>query len=179
MKLIVPLIGFALLLVAPAAQPAGFAYHVDIKCELKRLQVNREVTGNTETAEESWVYHVSITNHSGPSPALRVEYREYSTHEKFGSLKGAHDAKPVTGEKTFDILENNAQVSFDTDPVKITKARLKADWEYGNGAKRSTQDSVKGIWLRAYSGPELIDEATQPSALKSQEKWEGDDTAER
>ncbi len=56
--------------------------------------------------------------------------------------------------------------------MTLKKARLKADWFYSNGAKSKAKDAVSGIWVRVYSGSELINESAQPASLKTQEKWE-------
>ncbi len=57
--------------------------------------------------------------------------------------------------------------------MTLKKARLKADWYYSNGARGKAKDELSGIWVRVYSGNELIYELAQPSSLKTQEKWEG------
>lgn len=173
MKLLVPLTALTLLLFLPTAWPAAPSYHVEIKCELKRLDVKRNASESTEKTEESWAYRVTISNHSFKAiPDLRVEYLVFTSRQRFGSTDGAKETKPTSGDKTLGTLENNAQTSFDTEPLILKKARLKADWVYTNGAKKTAQDAVTGIWVRAYSGAEMIAEFAQPSALKTQAKWE-------
>lgn len=163
-----------LLALALPARTAGSSYHVEIKTELKRLDVKRSTSESTETAEEQWGYVVTITNHSFKDiPDLRVEYLEFSKHERFGSKSGAAKDERTSGSKSLGSLQNNGKTSFETDPVTLKKARLKADWYYANGAKGKAKDEMSGIWVRVFSGSEMIDEYAQPSALKSQEKWEG------
>ena len=55
----------------------------------------------------------------------------------------------------------------------MKKARLKADWYFNNGAKGKAKDELSGIWVRVYSGSELINEFAQPTSLKTKEEWEG------
>ena len=69
-------------------------------------------------------------------------------------------------------MQNNGKTTFETDPVTLKKARLKADWYYANGAKGKAKDEISGVWVRVFSGSEMIDEYANPSSLKSQEKWE-------
>lgn len=162
-----------MLLLAPAAQTLGPAYHVEVKCNQKRFDVKRSGDESTESAEESWGYAVTIRNTSFKDiPDLQVDYVVFSKHEKFGSKSGDVHSERATGKKSLGTLQNNGTASFDTDPVTIKKARLKADWFYANGAKSAAKDQVSGIWVRVYSGSELITEFAQPTTLKTQEKWE-------
>ncbi len=162
---------FSLALSARTAMPT---YRVEVKTELKRLEVKRSASQSTETAEEEWGYVVTITNHSFKEiPDLRVEYVEFSKHERFGSKSGEAKDQRTSGSKALGNLQNNGKTSFETEPVMLKKARLKADWYYSNGAKKKAKDEMSGIWVRVFSGSEMIEEYANPSSLKSQEKWEG------
>ena len=166
------LLGLSLVLLATSAQSLNSPYHVDVKCELKRLDVKRSASQSTETAEEKWAYTVEITNHSFKEiPDLRADYIIFSKHEKFGSLE-KQKAERLKGSKSLGAVPNNGRTSFETDAVSLKKARLKADWYYSSGAKNTAKDGVAGVWVRLYSGNDLIDEYTQPSSLRTQEKWE-------
>lgn len=168
-----PILGLALVLFATSAQCLNSPYHVDVKCELKRLEVKRSASESTEKAEEKWGYAIEISNHSFKEiPDLRAEYIIFTKHEKFGSLEKVK-AERLKGSKSLGAVPNTGKVSFETDAVGLKKARLKADWYYSSGAKNTAKDGVSGIWLRIYSGNDLIDEVVQPSSLKAQEKWEG------
>ena len=145
---------------------------MEVKCELKRLDVKRTASQSTEIAEEKWAYTVEITNHSFKDiPDLRADYLIFSKHEKFGSLEQGKGER-LKGSKALGTVPNNGKTSFETEAVSLKKARLKADWYYSSGAKNTAKDGVAGIWVRIYSGNDLIDEFAQPSSLKSQEKWE-------
>ncbi|MEO6969909.1 MAG: hypothetical protein ABI217_03320 [Chthoniobacterales bacterium] len=102
-----------------------------------------------------------------------MEYLVFSKHEKFGSVKGEIVPKRASGNKALGALANNGTAPFETDPVTLKQSRLKGGWTYNSGAKRHAKDELTGLWLRIYSGNELIDEFAQPASLKTQEKWEG------
>ena len=174
MKHLFPLTGISLLLFAATALPAASTYQVEVKCEPKRFDVKRDVSQSTEIAEESWGYQVTIASHSFQEiPDLRVEYRIFSKHQRFGSKSAEPKPERTSGSKTLGRLQSNGKTSFETDSVTLKKARLKADWYYSNGAKGKAKDELSGIWVRVYAGDELIQEYAQPMALKTQEKWEG------
>ena len=171
---IITLASLILLSLALPARTATSSYRVEIRTELKRLDVKRSTSESTETAEEQWGYVVTVTNHSFKDiPDLRVDYVEFSRHEHFGSKSGAAKDERTSGSKALGNLQNNGKTSFETDPVTLKKARLKADWYYANGAKGKAKDEMSGVWVRVFSGSEMIDEYAQPSSLKTQEKWEG------
>jgi hypothetical protein len=173
MKILFPLTSVGLLLFALSTLSAAPTFEVEVKCEPRRAEVKRTVSTSTEEAAESWDYFVTITSHSFKEiPNLRVDYVVFSKHERFGS-KSEAKAKRTSGSKTLGSLAGNGKTSFETAQVTLKKARLKGTWYYSNGAKRKAQDELSGIWLRVYSGSELIHEFAQPSSLKTQEKWEG------
>ncbi len=162
-----------LLLVVPTLLAAP-GYQVEVKFEQKRFDVKRAASQSTEISEESWGYVVTVSNHSFKEiPDLRVDYVVFSKHQRFGSAVAEPKAERTTGSKALGNLQNTGKTSFETEAVTLKKARLKADWYYSNGAKGKAKDELSGIWVRVYSGSELINEFSQPPSLKSQEKWEG------
>lgn len=172
MKILFPLTSAGLLLLARPIITAAPTFQVEVKCEPKRAEVKRSASTSTEEAAENWVYLVTITSHSFKEiPGLRVDYVVFSKHERFGSKSEAKAAR-TTGSKTLGNLASNGKTTFETEQVTLKKARLKADWYYANGAKGKAKDELSGIWVRVYSGDELINEFA-PSSLKTQEKWEG------
>lgn len=172
MKSPFPIGTLALVLFAASAQSLSSPYHVEVKCELKRLEVKRTASESTETAEEKRGYAVEISNHSFKEiPDLHAEYIIFSKHEQFGSLDQAK-LERQQGSKALGAVPNAGKVKFETDAVSLKKARLKADWYYRSGAKNTARDGIVGLWVRVYSGNDLFEESVQPSSLKSQEKWE-------
>ena len=168
----IPLTRFAVFLFAASALSAAPDYHVDVKCEQKRFDVKRSASQSTESAEESWGYVVTIANHSFKDiPDLRVEYVVFSKHQRFGSKSDEPKPERRSESKALGNLPNNGKTNFETGQVTLKKARLKADWYYSNGAKGKAKDELSGLWLRIYSGNDLIDEFAQPAALKTEEKW--------
>ncbi len=173
MKLLVPLTSLAVLLLAPTLVAVP-SYQVEVKFEQKRLDVKRTASSSTEISEENWGYVVTIGNHSFKEiPDLRVEYVLFSKHQRFGSAVDEPKPQRTSGSKSLGNLQNTGKVSFETDAVTLKKARLKADWYYTNGAKGKAKDELDGIWVRVYSGNDLINEFSRPPSLKSHEKWEG------
>ena len=125
---ILALSALILLSLALPARTASSNYRVEIKTELKRLDVKRNTSESTETAEEQWGYVVTVTNHSFKDiPDLGVDYIVFSKHERFGS-KIEPKPERKSGSKTFGNLTNNGKTSFETEPVTLKKTLLQADW---------------------------------------------------
>lgn len=172
MKILFPISVVGLLLLASPGFSAA-PPQVEVKCEPKRTEVKRNASTSTEETAESWIYLITVTSHAFQEiPDVRVEYIVFTAHERFGSKS---EAKPerAPGSKTLGSLARNGKTSFETEPVTLKKARLKADWYYTSGAKKNAKDELRGVLVRVYSGEELIGEFAQPSSLKTQEKWEG------
>jgi hypothetical protein len=166
-------VSLALLLAAGTARTALPNDAVEVKSELKRVDVKRNASLSTESSEEAWTYAITVTNHSfHPIPDLRVDYVEFSRHEVFGSKARDVKSQRKRESKAFGTFENNGELSFETEPVTLKKARLKADWYYSNGAKAVARDAMTGVWVRVFSGNEMIGEYAQPSSLKTDEKWD-------
>ena len=168
-----PHLALLLFILALPSQAAASACQVEVKCEQKRFEVKRSTSDSTETAEEHWGYLVTITNHSFKEmPDLRVEYIVFARHEKSGSTSEVKSDR-TSGNKALGTLQNNGKINFETEQVTLEKARLKLDWYDRNGAKKNAKDELSGVWVRVYSGSELLNEFVQLATLKAREKWEG------
>lgn len=174
MKILFPLSVVTLLLL-PFLLPdlsAASTFQVEVKCEPKRAEVSRSASTSTEEATETWFYLITLTSRTFKEiPDVRVEYILFAKHERFGS-KAEPKLERKSGSKTLGSLARNGKTSFESEPVTLKKARLKADWYYSSGAKKQAKDELSGVLVRVYSGDELIHEFSQPSSLKTQEKWD-------
>ncbi len=174
MKILFPLSAITLFLSSSLVPDLGAAspFQVEVKCEPRRAEVSRSASTSTEEATETWFYLITLTSRTFQDiPDVRVEYILFSKHERFGS-KAEPKLERKSGSKTLGNLARNGKASFESEPVTLKKARLKADWYYSSGAKKQAKDELSGALVRVYSGDELIHEFSHPSSLKTQEKWE-------
>lgn len=147
---------------------------LNITCQKKKLNDTAPAQeANYESKEtEQWEYTVTVENQSFKALSnLDVKYIIYVTRKQLGA-KGPPRKGTTSGSSTIMSLESLAKTSFDTDPVKLTKATVTGGAYFADGASLTADDSITGIWVRVYQNGNLITEYTSPEGLNTTEKWQ-------
>ncbi len=118
-----------------------------------------------------YAYTVTVTNRSFKAmPQLEVKYMIFYEEAQPGSKD-----KPATlnlqGKESLTNLENNRPVTFETQPVKLSKSELDGHVYWTSGAKSQTKDSVTGLWFRAYADGKIVGEYANPSTTSKKFDW--------
>jgi len=134
-----------------------------------------EVAGTITTTDEDWGYSVTLANRlTKPIPSPRVEYVLFlkASRETGGGLSRR---KASTSLLTLPARERAA---FKTQTVRSVRTVIRGDLSYRkSGGTGTDKDNLHGIWMRIYSGDQLIAETSTPENLRLTEKWDAADTA--
>lgn len=150
---------------------------LDVSCQPKKIEDKVTAQKSDEVSKtQKWGYSITVENKTfKPLDDLEVKYIIFYRHEYLG-IKGPPQKKQASGSYTIKEVASNDKVTFDTDPVELTKASLLGPvggYSYfTNGAKPSAEDSLTGIWIRIYQNGNLFTEFAKPSDLTDREKWE-------
>jgi hypothetical protein len=127
----------------------------------------------TITTEENWGYSVTVSNRSFKAiENLRFEYVLFVKPD----VEPGKDSKPAplkrsTGKSTVPLIGPSSKTVFRTETIKIYKQKLKPGWIWGKtGGSEKLRDTLYGIWLKAYSGDQLVAEMYSPDSLVKTEK---------
>lgn len=125
-------------------------------------------------SEEQWGYTATLYNRATkPLKGVRVEYILFVKPDaEPGKDPTSAPLKQKSGTKTVDAVPSRDNINFRTDSITIYKQQLKPGWIWGKtGNNAPIKDSLFGIWIRVYSGDQMVDEVISPESLAKTEKW--------
>jgi hypothetical protein len=152
-----------------------------INCDKKKFEDKAAPHGPAHHEEhiktEQWGFGVTLENRSlKPLAGLDVEYIIFYKHEQLG-VKGPGKKSRLQGKSSIPSLGSLAKTTFDTESVPLTSAALVgsapgSDYYFANGAKPTTHDTMRGIWIRVYQNGKVIADYSTPTELSQSEKWD-------
>ena len=166
-----PLVCVAVLLMAQLAR-AGDG-DLDISSQPKKLGDKAGGTHHVDelVKREQWGYTITLENKTfKPLNNLEVDYVIFYKHVEFGS-KAPPQKKQVSGTYTVPAIASLDKVSFDTNPVELTKAELLGPTGgyayFTNGGRGKADDALIGISVRVMLNGALFGQYSNPSDLDS------------
>ncbi len=170
----------AILVVGWLGVPAGFsaeekplsANSFSIKTMRKVIDSTTKKTNSTTTKSELCAYQVEIVNRAFRDlKDLKVEYRVYKRDDNYGAKQSEKDLIYVSGEEEIELLENGRNFTFVTNSIQLDTSKLNANWRYTDGAKPEIKDRLYGLWMRIYSGGELVCDFQSTDVPKKLLEW--------
>ena len=162
-------------LVAGLILVSGSAYaqvhDVVITATRKKLDEQKSRSSMETITTKEYSYTVTVTNRSFKAiPQIEVKYMIFYEDAQPGSKD-----KPATlnlkGTESRTNLENNRPVTFETQPVKLSKSELDGNVYWTSGASSRTKDAVTGVWFRAYADGKIVGEYANPSTTSKKFDW--------
>jgi len=146
-----------------------------LKIELSRGVFDTKKTEDmaTYTTKELWGYNITVANQSGkPLGELKIKYVLFVKPDlEPGKDSSAASFKRTAGSATITGIQPLSKTALRTDTIDIYKQRLKPGWVWGKtGNTEMIRDTLHGIWLKVYSGNQLVAEICTPEALIKTEK---------
>lgn len=126
--------------------------------------------GNTTITTKEVCYKVTAQNRTFKAiPELKIKYMIFYEAPQPGSNEVAEAFHK--GVETVTNFEGHRSHIFETKPFKLTTEQLDAGWYYSSGARNKAKDRVVGIWIRAYSGDDLVGEYINPTTLSRKNEF--------
>lgn len=145
----------------------------DITINLSRVKVDshKSGSGNSTTTTDEWAYSVRIKNESPKTiPDLQIKYILFAK-DSISDRVNINQAKTrrLEGETFAGNLDGKQETSVRTGTIATERRETKST----KGTKVNSRDEFYGIWLRVYSGDQLLKEQSSPEHLISTEVWKG------
>lgn len=121
--------------------------------------------------EEKWGYNVTLTNKSPrPLEKLRAEYRLFATLDNIhvGEKQGLKK-QAFRGE--IETIPALGRVVFKTETISAIKTKYNGNIYSVKTGDNKSRETLSGIWIRIYSGTDLVYESATPEKLTTTEKW--------
>lgn len=153
-----------------------------MKVDLKERIVKkwREDSDTEQRSFKNVVYEVSLHNKSSLDfNGVKVEYRIYYDKERNNHKTGKVDTIPSVLSGSLDMKSIAASQAHSevTKPVKLLKYSYNISDYYRIDGKdpESTQDDIRGIWLRLTmetpTGVRAVRDVFEPSSIEGKYKW--------
>lgn len=137
-----------------------------------KFDTDKEDTSDYVAYKDQWGYNIELTNRSKtPLDKLRAEYVLFVKQDTTVS-GGKPSFRRVKAATKVAVIEPLEKVSFRTQPVPSYRYVLKPGFYWSaTGNSKPVRDTLEGMWLRIYSGDELLIEKITPETLAKTEKW--------
>jgi hypothetical protein len=118
-------------------------------------------------------YAVVLTNESQLDlKDLRIEYLILKYEDALAAQKRVEgDVRQLTGVTKVPLLKARGEVIADTKKFPMLETRLAQGYIWKGGGKKTSEDDMRGIWVKVYVGDILAAEVSKPENLMRKEKW--------
>jgi hypothetical protein len=131
-------------------------------------------SGGIERENYNVHYNILITNTAHEDLTdIKVEYL-FLKFEDFLSATKRSEGKLLRfkGSSKIKKIPAREEVSVSTEEIPMLESDLESGYVWTNGAKKSSKDKLKGIWVKIYSGDTLVHEYSRPATMINNEKWD-------
>lgn len=123
------------------------------------------------TTEDKWGYNVTITNKaSKPIENLHAEYLLFATVDSV-HVKEKQAMKKKNYRSAIETVPALSRIIFRTETISAFKMKYNGNIVSAKTGDSSSRETLTGIWIRIYSGDELVYEGVTPESLRITEKW--------
>ena len=118
-------------------------------------------------------YGIELSNESQLDlKNIRIEYLVFKFEDAMAAQKRSEgEVRKISDETKFPTLKagSKAHVSTKKFPMLETKLALGYKWE--SGGKETSEDEMRGIWIKVFVGEILATEASKPENLMHKKSW--------
>jgi hypothetical protein len=130
--------------------------------------------GAVTAYKEQWGYSLTLSNKSKRALTdLRADYVLFVKEDQGPGNKDAGKFRRMKKSSPIDTIPLHGSLTFRTDTVASYRYVLQPGfvWAGGGGSSKPIKDTLHGMWLRIYSGDQLVIEKVVPEDLIKTEKW--------
>lgn len=144
---------------------------VEISAKRTTLDQSKDRSNNTTTTTKEIAYELKIESKTFQViPKLEIKYMVFYSDAKAGS-KGEEVLASVKGVESITNLPARGKVTLQTKPISLSTEELDGGFFYTDGSSNRARDTVRGVWVRAYSGGKLVGEYMNPTTLGKKYDW--------
>jgi hypothetical protein len=130
----------------------------------------RSVNGNTASWQNLVTYRISVKNLSLSKEATNLTARYDIFVVRDNGLndlrKAAAAPERITAVITIPLIKGGETVSVETEPVTLKCSILTNGGYYFNHSRVSRADKLRGVWIKLFSGEQMVGEFLSLPSLK-------------
>lgn len=118
-------------------------------------------------------YGIELTNESQLAlKNIRIEYLIFKFEDAMAAQKRSEgEVRHLTGETMLPTLKARSKVRARTKKFPMLETKLAPGYRWANGGKETSEDEMRGIWIKVFVGEVLATEVSKPENLMRKESW--------
>jgi len=118
-------------------------------------------------------YGIVLTNDSQLDlKNIRIEYLIFKFEDALAAEKRSEGAvRYLTDETKVPFLKAGSEITANTKKFPMLETKLAPGYRWASGGKETSEDEMRGIWIKVYVGDILATEVSKPENLMRKEKW--------
>lgn len=125
--------------------------------------------------ERTWQQHyeIIVTNTTYEDFSdVRIEYLVMKFEDKPGAEKRSEgEIKRKKGDGRIQSLPSRSEQRIKTEPVLMRETKPAPNYAWPGGRKQTSEDDMRGIWVKIYVDDKFVQEYSKPGNLKNKEVW--------
>jgi len=118
-------------------------------------------------------YEIVLTNDSQMDlKDIRIEYLILKFEDAMAAQKRSEGAvRHLVDETKVSFIKAGGEISAETKKFPMLETKLESGYYWTSGGKETSEDEMRGIWIKVYVGDILATEVSKPENLMRKEKW--------
>ncbi|MDQ8193570.1 hypothetical protein QEH59_03990 [Coraliomargarita sp. SDUM461004] len=103
---------------------------------------------------------------------IRIEYLIFKFEDALAAEKRSEgEIRYLFGQTKVPTLKAGQEASVETEKFPMLETKLESGYYWKNGGKETSEDEMRGIWIKVYVGDILATEVSKPENLMRKEQW--------
>ena len=118
-------------------------------------------------------YGIELTNESQLDlKNIRIKYLIFKFEDTMAAQKRSEgEVRYLTDETMVPTLKARSKVRASTKKFPMLETKLAPGYRWVNGGKETSEDEMRGIWIKVFVGEILATEVSKPENLMRKESW--------
>ena len=118
-------------------------------------------------------YGIELSNESQLDlKNIRIEYLIFKFEDAIAAQKRSEgEVHYLTGETKVPVLKVRSKARASTKKFPMLETKLQPGFTWSGGGKKTSEDEMRGIWIKVFVGEILATEVSKPENLMRKESW--------
>ena len=118
-------------------------------------------------------YKIELSNESQLDlKNIRIEYLVFKFEDAMAAQKRSEgEVRKISDETKIPTLRAGSTARVSTKKFPMLETKLAPGYKWESGGKETSEDEMRGIWIKVFVGEILATEASKPENLMRKESW--------
>lgn len=130
----------------------------------------------TGVLRKTWkqAYGIVLTNKAYEDlKNIRIEYMILKFEDAIAAQKRSEgELLYIKDETSVEFLKAGSEAHAETKQFSMQETKLASGYRWASGGKSTSEDEMRGIWIKVYVGDTLATEVSRPESVQRNYKWQ-------